>query len=404
MKDILLKNIKREKYLQKIEPFINKNLIKVLVGQRRVGKSFLLLQIQDLILTKNPNANLIFIDKEKYEFDSVKNYRDLIKYVESKKVNEGFNYLFIDEIQEIEEFEKALRNFQSNENFDIYCTGSNANLLSGELATTLSGRHLEIKVNSLSWKEFLLFNQLPDDDESLDKYISFGGLPFLVNLVKNENVVYEYLRNIYNTIIYKDIVARFNVRNTIFLENLIKYIADNTGNLFSAKKISDYLKSQKLNISPQIVLTYLEYLQQSFLVHIVKRVDIFGKRIFEVGEKFYFEDWGIKNAIIGFKKQYINQIIENIVFHHLKVSDHEIFVGRSGEKEVDFVCERSGIKTYIQTAYLIPDDSVKEREFGNLLSIKDNWRKIVVSLDKYPIKYYEGIEHMNLRDFLNSFE
>jgi len=404
LKDILLKNIKREKYLQKIEPFINKNLIKVLVGQRRVGKSFLLLQIQDLILTKNPNANLIFIDKEKYEFDSVKNYRDLIKYVESKKVNEGFNYLFIDEIQEIEEFEKALRNFQSNENFDIYCTGSNANLLSGELATTLSGRHLEIKVNSLSWKEFLLFNQLPDDDESLDKYISFGGLPFLVNLVKNENVVYEYLRNIYNTIIYKDIVARFNVRNTIFLENLIKYIADNTGNLFSAKKISDYLKSQKLNISPQIVLTYLEYLQQSFLVHIVKRVDIFGKRIFEVGEKFYFEDWGIKNAIIGFKKQYINQIIENIVFHHLKVSDHEIFVGRSGEKEVDFVCERSGIKTYIQTAYLIPDDSVKEREFGNLLSIKDNWRKIVVSLDKYPIKYYEGIEHMNLRDFLNSFE
>ena len=404
MKDNTLKNIEREKYLQKIEPFINKNIIKVLVGQRRVGKSFLLLQIQDLILTKNPKANLIFIDKEKYEFDSIKNYRNLIKYVESKKVNEGFNYLFIDEIQEIEEFEKALRNFQANENFDIYCTGSNANLLSGELATTLSGRHLEIKVNSLSWKEFLLFNQLPDDDESLDKYISFGGLPFLVNLVKNENVVYEYLRNIYNTIIYKDIVARFNVRNTIFLENLIKYIADNTGNLFSAKKISDYLKSQKLNISPQLVLTYLEYLQQSFLVHIVKRVDIFGKRIFEVGEKFYFEDWGIKNAIIGFKKQYINQIIENIVFHHLKVLDYEIFVGRSGEKEVDFVCERSGIKSYIQTAYLIPDDSVKEREFGNLLSIKDNWRKIVVSLDKYPIKYYEGIEHMNLRDFLNSFE
>lgn len=399
-----MKNIKREKYLQKIEPFIEKNIIKVLVGQRRVGKSFLLLQIKDILTSKNPNSTIIFIDKEKYEFDSIKNYKDLIEYVESKKENENFNYLFIDEIQDIEEFEKALRHFQSYENFDIYCTGSNANLLSGELATILSGRHIEIKINSLSWQEFLLFHQLPNNDDSLDKYITYGGLPFLINLEQNENVIYEYLKSIYNTIIYKDIVSRFNIRNTAFLENLIKYTADNVGNIFSAKKISDFLKSQKQNISPQIVLTYLEYLKQSFLIHIIKRIDIYGKKIFEVGEKCYFEDWGIKNAIIGFKRQYINQLIENIVFHHLKISEYEILVGRSGEKEIDFICERSGIKVYIQTAYVIADDSVREREFGNLLSIKDNWRKIVVSLDKYSIKNFEGIEHLHLREFLNTFE
>ncbi len=399
-----MKNIKREKYLQKIEPFIEKNIIKVLVGQRRVGKSFLLLQIKDILTSKNPNSTIIFIDKEKYEFDSIKNYKDLIEYVESKKENENFNYLFIDEIQDIEEFEKALRHFQSYENFDIYCTGSNANLLSGELATILSGRHIEIKINSLSWQEFLLFHQLPNNDDSLDKYITYGGLPFLINLEQNENVIYEYLKSIYNTIIYKDIVSRFNIRNTAFLENLIKYTADNVGNIFSAKKISDFLKSQKQNLSPQIVLTYLEYLKQSFLIHIIKRIDIYGKKIFEVGEKCYFEDWGIKNAIIGFKRQYINQLIENIVFHHLKISEYEILVGRRGEKEIDFICERSGIKVYIQTAYVIADDSVREREFGNLLSIKDNWRKIVVSLDKYSLKNYEGIEHLHLREFLNTFE
>lgn len=404
LKETTLKNIKREIYLKKIEPFIEKNLIKILVGQRRVGKSYLLLQVKELTTIKNPNSTIIFINKEKYEFDNIKNYKDLIEYVESKKESDRFNYLFIDEIQDIEEFEKALRHFQSYENLDIYCTGSNANLLSGELATFLSGRHIEIKINSLSWKEFLLFHQLPNNDESLDKYITYGGLPFLVNLEQNENVVYEYLKSIYNTIIYKDIVSRFNIRNTTFLENLIKYTADNVGNIFSAKKISDYLKSQKLNVSPQIVLTYLEYLRQSFLIHIIKRADIHGKRIFEVGEKCYFEDWGIKNAIIGFKRQHINQLIENIVFHHLKITGYEIYVGKSGDKEIDFICERSGVKVYIQTAYVIPDDSVREREFGNLLSIKDNWRKIVVSLDKYLIKNYEGIEHLHLREFLNTFE
>lgn len=404
MKEKTMKNIKREKYLKKIEPFIGKVMIKVLVGQRRVGKSYLLLQIKELLISKNPNSINIFIDKEKYEFDNIKNYKDLIGFVESKKENNKVNNLFIDEIQEIEEFEKALRHFQSNDNFDIYCTGSNANLLSGELSTFLSGRHIEIKINSLSWKEFLLFHQLPNNNESLNKYITFGGLPFLINLEQNENVVYEYLKNIYNTIIYKDIVSRFNIRNTIFLENLIKYTADNVGNIFSAKKISDYLKSQKLNISPQIVLTYMEYLRQSFLIQIIKRADIYGKKIFEVGEKCYFEDWGIKNAIIGFKRQHINQLIENIVFHHLTISEFEIYVGKTGNKEIDFICERSGMKVYIQTAYVIPDDFVREREFGNLLSIQDNWRKIVVSLDEYLIKNYEGIEHLHLLDFLNNFE
>jgi len=398
-----MENIKREYYLKKIEPFIGKNLIKVIVGQRRVGKSFLLLQIMEMVKERNLNSNNIFIDKEKYDFDEIKDYNDLIKYVQKKLSPNKSNNLFIDEIQDIENFEKALRHFYTEKNIDIYCTGSNANLLSGELATYLSGRYLEIKVFSLSWNEFLQFNKLPNNKNSLEKYINFGGLPFIKYLPFDQKIIFEYLKNIYSTIIYKDIVARHNIRNTNFLENLVKFSANNVGNILSSKKISDYLKSQKLNISPQIVLTYLDYLQQAFLIYKVKRSDIIGKKLFEIGEKYYFEDWGIKNAIVGYRELHINQVIENIVFLHLMIHNYNVLIGKSGAKEIDFICERDGAKVYIQVAYLIPDEKVRDREFGNLLNIKDNYRKIVVSLDEYTLKNYQGIEHLHLQEFLTDF-
>ena len=392
--------IAREIYINKLLPFIDKYLIKVIVGQRRVGKSYLLLQIMEHLKKENTLANIIYINKEKYEFDALRTYQDLTNYCESKLSQVTKNYIFIDEIQDIEHFEKTLRHFYSQPNVDIYCTGSNAKLLSGELATYLSGRYIEIKVYGLSYLEFLKFHNLQNTLESLEYYMQIGGLPYLVNLLPRKEVIFEYLSNILSTIIYKDIIARYHIRNHSFLENLVKFLSQNTGNLISAKKISDYLKSQNIKMSPQIVLDYLQYLENAFLVFKVKRTDLTGKKVFATSEKYYFEDIGIKNALAGENNFQINQVIENLIFNHLKIMGYEVNVGVLGDKEIDFICHKQGKKLYLQAAYLLPDEKVKEREFGNLLQINDNYRKVVVSLDKYAPKDYNGIEHIYLLDFL----
>jgi len=394
----------RNYYLSKVIPFVDKNLIKVIVGQRRVGKSYFLFQIIDLIKQKNSNANIIYINKERYEFDEIKTYRDLIVFCETKLSPTNKNYIFIDEIQDIENFEKALRHFSTFINIDLYCTGSNAELLSGELATYLSGRYIEIKIYSLSYIEFLDFHNLENNKQSLDKYLKIGGLPYLINLNSDENVIHEYLNNIFSTIIYKDVVSRYKIRNYNFLENLVKYLALNTGHLISAKKISDYLKSQNIKMSPQLVLEYVSYLENAFLIFKVKRTDLTGKKIFEINEKYYFEDIGLKNAITGFSIFSINQIIENVVFNHLKIIGYSITVGVSGNKEIDFVCEKNNKKIYVQACYLLPDKEVIDREFGNLLQIKDNFRKIVISLDEYAPQNIEGVEHIHLQEFLSNVD
>jgi len=397
-------NVKRNLYFSKIEPFIDKSMIKVLVGQRRVGKSYLLRQVMDYIIEQTPNANIIFIDKEKFEFDSIRNYIDLINYCHSKIERNQKNYLFVDEIQDVENFEKALRHFYSSENMDIYCTGSNANLLSGELAGTLSGRYIEIKVYSLTYPEFLEFHKLENNKTSLDHYLRIGGLPYIINLRPDKEVIYEYLKNIFATIIYKDIITRYKVRNHSFLENLVKYLATNTGNLISAKKVSDFLKSQNVNMSPQIVIDYLQYLQNAFVVFKVARSDISGKKVFETNEKFYFEDIGLKNVIGGVSNFQINQVLENVVYNHLLVLGYDISVGVSGNKEIDFVCSKEGKKRYVQVTYLLSDDKVTKREFGNLAAINDNYPKMVVSLDEFAPDNINGILHIHLIDFLTDFE
>ncbi len=392
--------IHRFGYLKKIEPFINKNIIKALIGQRRVGKSYLLYQIIDWIKENLENPNIIYINKEHHDFDSLQTYTELIAYVDKHKSNTVKNYLFIDEVQDIVKFEKAIRHFALDANIDIYITGSNANLLSGELATYLSGRYIEFKIYSLSFNEFLIFHKFDNTNDALKKYMLWGGLPFLKNLEKKEDVISEYLKNIYTTIIYKDIISRFQIRNTAFLENLVHYLASNTGNIISAKKISDYLKSQHIKMSPQIVLNYLHYLKQAMLIFQVKRKEIGGKKVFEINEKFYFEDWGILNSIIGFSNFDVGKIVENIVFIHLKIWGYDVTVGKQGNKEIDFVGERGGEKLYIQACYLLPNDQVKQREFGNLLEIKDNYPKLVVSLDEYAPSSFKGIKHIHLSIFL----
>jgi len=397
------KIIYREKYFRYIKPYIDDNLIKVLIGQRRVGKSYILYQLMEEIENRVPEANIIYIDKEDYAFDEIKNYSDLVSYVEAKSKTDRKKYLFIDEVQDIKDFERALRHFQSNGNYDIYCTGSNASLLSGEIATLLAGRYIQIRVFSLSYLEFLKFHKLKDSSESLRKYIIYGGMPHLINLKSEDRIYFEYLQNVFDSIILRDIVARYNIRNVSFLQDLIRFLCDNIGSLVSAKKISDYLKSQKINLLPKTILEYLSYLESVFFVDRVKRIEIGGKKIFEIGDKFYFEDMGIRNSVVPFKQKDINKALENIVYHHLRATRFKAYVGKFGDKEIDFVAEKNGKSYYIQVAYLIADEKTHEREFGNLLKIEDNRPKMVVSMDELAGGEYEGVRHWNLRKFLTDF-
>jgi uncharacterized protein len=392
--------INRPLYIEKIKPFIGKSLIKVLVGQRRVGKSYLLMQLRELIISQDPNTQIIYINKELNEFSSIKNSEDLFNYLKENIKGNGKVALFIDEIQDIESFEITLRDLVTRNNYDIYCTGSNANLLSSELATFLSGRYIEIKVFGLSYAEFLNFNQLPDAVESFQSYIKFGGLPYLINLSNEVQVAYEYLINIYNTILLKDVVARFNIRNVKFLENLVVFLCDNLGSIVSSKKISEYLKSQKINISTQVVIDYLGYLESSFLIFRVKRTGIEGKRIFEIGEKYFFEDVGIRNAIVGYSANDIHKILENIVYLHLRMAGYSVTVGMEGNKEIDFIAQKAGKKIYVQVAYILINEETINREFGNLLEIPDNFPKYVVTMDDLSeISAYKGIIRMHIKDF-----
>jgi len=389
--------------MERIRPYINTQMIKVLVGQRRVGKSFLLYQLMDEIREIYPKSDLIYINKELFEFDSIKNYTDLIAYVRKKNQNKTEKcFLFIDEIQDIEAFEKALRSFFAEENYDIYCTGSNANLLSGELATLLSGRYIEFKVFTLNYAEFLHFHGLNDSDETFATYYKFGGLPYLINLPFDEMIVSEYLRNIYNTIILKDIVDRYKLRQTRSLRDLTTYLAATLGNLFSANRISAFLKSQRIDMPPKTILEYLNYLSNAFLVHRITPTDLQGKELLRIGEKYYFEDLGIRHAIRPFQANDIGRVLENIVCQHLLFCGYSLSIGKIGDKEIDFIAEKNGERIYIQVATTLLEEQTREREFGNLLLIKDNYPKMVVTLDSTEGSSFQGIIQIPIRKFLLS--
>jgi predicted AAA+ superfamily ATPase len=398
------KIIKRKSYQNKIEPHIENGLIKVFVGQRRVGKSYILFQTIEYLKSKYKKSNIIYINKEDFEFDDIKTFSDLIKYVESHSSETEKNFLFIDEIQDIADFEKALRHFQTKDIYDMYCTGSNAKLLSGELATYLAGRYIKIHIHSLSYLEYLDFHNLKDDDDSLLSYLKYGGMPHLINIRNDENVYFEYLQNIFDSIVLRDVVERYKIRNIQFLNDLINFISDNVGSLLTAKNISDYLKSQKINIQPKTILEYLGYLENVFLINRVKRMDVIGKKIFEISDKFYFEDIGIRNITTQYTLKDIAKILENIVFNHLRINDYNVFVGKLENREIDFAAQKNNDRVYIQVAYLIADENTHNREFGNLLKISDNHRKIVVTMDDVNANSYKGIEHINIRKFLTDFE
>ena len=398
------KYIERPLYTQRISPFIGKQIIKVLTGQRRVGKSYIFFQLIDYIKQNKPNANILYINCETEQFFSIKNHLDLIAYVRKNIKTNKVNYLFIDEIQEIDSFELALRSLFAENLCDIFCTGSNANMLSGELATYLSGRYIEFNIHSLSYTEFIRFhNQSPGTDSVL-KYLTYGGMPYLAQIGLRDNLPFEYLLNVYSTILLKDVVARENIRNVTFLESLVQYLADNIGNLFSANNISRFLKSQRLAMSPQLIINYLKALSNAFFIHKVLRSDVAGLKIFEIGEKYYFEDIGLRNAIWGHnRKADIHKLLENAVFLHLIQLGFKVFVGKLGNHEIDFVAEKNGKKLYIQVCLQLSDDTIIKREFGNLLQISDNFPKYVVTYNEPIIgNTYNGIIQLNLHDFLST--
>lgn len=388
----------RQHYIDKVKPFIGKNIIKIFTGQRRVGKSYLLYQLIEIIKKENKKAQIIYINKEDIFFDFIKTGKELHQYIKTQK--KGKTFVFIDEIQDIENFETALRSLLLDKDLDIYCTGSNANLLSGDIAGHLSGRYIETIVYSLSYNEFLAFHHLSDDNESLEKYLKYGGLPYLKHLPLQDEIVFEYLKNIYATIVYRDIINRYAIRNVRFLEQLVLFLASNTGSLFSAKKISDYLKSQKINIGVNQVLLYIQYLYNAFLIHKAERYDIVGKRLFETGEKYYFENIGIRNGLWAYRLEDRGKIVENIVYNHLLFLGYKVNVGKLDQEEIDFICEQNGEKLYIQVALTIQHEKTMQREFGNLQKIKDNYPKYVISLDEFKTNSVQGIKHLHIRKFL----
>ncbi|TNH06797.1 ATP-binding protein [Testudinibacter sp. TR-2022] len=390
----------RKRYLDKVRPFIGKKLIKVFTGQRRVGKSYLLFQIMQELKTLDESVQIIYINKEDLVFSHIKTAEELNAYVQSEKKRGQNNAVFIDEIQEIDGFEQALRSLLLDDELDLYCTGSNAHLLSRDIAGALSGRAVEIHVHALSYFEFLQFMQLEDGDKALSLFLKYGGLPYLKDLPLQDNIVFEYLRNIYSTIAIRDIANRYALRNTQFLEQLTQFLASNIGSLFSAKKISNFLKSQRISTSVAQVQNYAQYLANAFVIHKVPRYDIEGKRIFEIGEKYYFEDLGIRNALIGYRAQDRGKLLENAIFNHLQIAGYDVKIGGLNSQEIDFVAEKNGERIYVQAALSINEEKTLEREFGNLLKIQDNYPKFVVTMDDFEGNSYDGVVCLSLRAFL----
>lgn len=392
--------IERERYLNLIRQWIGKDLIIVLTGQRRVGKSCLLKQLGEKMSNE---GNVIYIDKEKHEFDGLSSYKELNEYIDSQLQKGQKNFILIDEVQDIAGFERSLRSYYSNQDTEVIVTGSNAKMLSSELTTLIGGRYKEIYVQPLDYSGFLKFHQLADNDESLASYIEYGGMPGLVNIGLDVNNTPQYLKDIYSTTLLKDVVMRNQIRNVNFLDKLVKFIADNIGKLISATNISKYMKSVGESISPSVVINYLDMLAGAYLLHKVNRYDLHGKRIFENTEKYYFEDNGIRNAIIGGSRSSdIEKVLENIVYQQLVRMGYSVYVGQLQAGEIDFVCSKpNGERAYVQVAYLIANEETRQREFGNLKAIRDNYPKYVISMS--PLVRYndeDGIAHLHLRHFL----
>jgi predicted AAA+ superfamily ATPase len=399
--------IKRPLYYQRIKPFMNKPVIKVITGMRRVGKSYFLRQIiSELVDSGIPESNIIYIDKDSLSTDTIQTYQDLDELVQCKLKsikNKQTRYLFIDEIQKISDWEKAINSYLNEEVFDIYITGSNAHLLSSELATYISGRYITIPIYSLSFQEFIEFRSQHSSEINVetefDNYIRYGGLPGIHKLELDEETIFMYLSSIFNTILLKDIINRYEIRNSKLLEDLSKFICSNIGNSTSAKSVADYLKSQRIKVGFNTIQNDIKHLEDAYFINKASRYDIKGKKFFEFKEKYFLSDLGMRHALIGYRQSDINAFMENLVYLELKRSGYEVCIGSLDNLEVDFIATKAKEKHYIQVCYMLSDAKVVDREFGVLTQISDSYPKHVISTDRLWGEDYNGIKRTNFMDF-----
>lgn len=398
--------INRPIYLNHIVSLLDRGTMIILIGQRRVGKSFMLKQVQEWISANLQPANVIYISKELHAFSHITNADELYKYVDKLLADNIKNYLLIDEVQDIANYENALRSLHAEDRCQIVATGSNAYVFSSELSTQLAGRYIEIPIHSLTYREFLQFHKLEDSDNSLQEYLRVGGLPGLCHYdISDESQVRDYLQGVYNTVMLRDVIAREGIRNVPFIENLASFVADNIGKLISIRNIANTMNSLGSKISDMLTASYLKYLCNAYIISSMKRYDIHGKRLFEQNYKYYFTDHGLRNLLCGFNlRGSIEKIIENVIHLHLVSQGFKVTVGVLRNSEIDFVAIRGNQTIYIQATYLLASDNTIQREFGNLQDIKDNYPKYVVSMDPVSgdLPEYPGISHLHLRKFLTT--
>ena len=397
--------IKRELYMKRIRPFINTELIKVMTGIRRCGKSVMLELIKQELVESGINpSQFISINFEDMRYDHLHTAKVLHEEITKRASQiEGRAYLFFDEIQEVTDWEKCINSFRVGLNCDIYITGSNAKLLSGELATYLGGRYVEFIIYPFSFAEFLeLYRPIAPEasiQNCFQKYLVSGGMPYLANIRYETEPSRQYLTDLFNSVQLKDIVKRNKIRDVDLLERIIAYVMTNIGTTFSATSLVKFFKNEQRTVSAETILNYIRYCCDAYLFYQVKREDLPGKQILSSNEKYYIADHGIREAVFGGNTQSIQLILENIIYMELLRRGYSVTIGRVGDKEIDFVCTRQADKLYIQVTYLLASDETISREFGVYDNIRDNYPKYVVSLDEFDMSR-NGIKHRNIRDFL----
>ncbi|MGL5055304.1 MAG: ATP-binding protein [Fusobacteriaceae bacterium] len=395
---------KRDLYLNELLKFKNKNIIKVITGIRRCGKSSLLKLFRNhLIDIGVEEKNIIFINFESMVYDFIDDYKKLNSYIKEKIVLDKKNYILLDEVQLVEKWEKTVNSLLVDYDVDIYVTGSNAYLLSSELSTLLSGRYIEIKMTTLSFKEFIQFHEFSEEEskeEIFSLYLKYGGFPSVADLGMNQEIVNSFLEGVYNTVILKDVIQRNSIKDVSLLENIFKFITQNIGSIVSPRSISNTINSEGRKTTSETIDNYLSMLQNAFIIHQIKRYDIKGKQILKTLGKYYISDIGIRNAVLGYRDIDFGHILENVVYLELIRRKYNVYIGKIGEYEVDFIAEKQDDKKYYQVTLSLNSDEVIERENRPLLLIDDNYEKIIISKDKNFVKDSNGIKYINIINFL----
>ena len=398
--------IRRPFYLKELEQWIDKPLVKILTGIRRSGKSTILLLLKEVLSERGISENnIISLNFESFTTEHLKNATSLYAYLTGQITKDKKIYILLDEIQEVQDWEKVVNSLLVDFKVDVYLTGSNSHLLSSELATYLAGRYIEIPVYTLSFKEYLLFKSVyqtgvSSTKESFVTYLRKGGFPVIHTASYDEDTTYKVIRDIYASVLLRDTIQRYKIRDIELLERVTRFAFDNIGNTFSGKSISDYFKSQSRKTDVNTIYNYLSALEGAFILYRVSRFDIKGKEILKTQEKFFVSDLSLLYAMLGYRDSMIAGILENVIFLELKRREYKVYIGKLDSREIDFIAEKQGKKIYVQVAYKLENEATVHREFSPLLAVSDQYPKYVVTMDEFWKEDVEGVKHLQIQDFL----